>query len=419
MGVMKLGAVLALALATGVQSDPPEERIYGRVTTVGGEVLEGYIRWDRNEASWSDFLDATKEIPWEHLYEAEQLDPVYAARRKRERSIEAFGVRITWDIDDDEDPVRVASAVRFGHLASLTVLDDRRALLTLKTGEEIVLRSSSTDLGRSLREVIVEDVNGDEVELEWRDLDLVEFMPAPAGAPPPERERLHGTLTTRGGVELTGFVAWDLDEVFTTDVLDGEDEVDRSDREIVMGDIAAIEWESSRSARVVLHDGTELILRGTNDVNRENRGIEISDPSFGRGIVSWEDFDALIFHDRRRAAGAYGAFTGSGPLYGMVRTTDGEEITGRIRWDNDEQFGWEVLDGWSEGVDYDIELGRIRSIERESPSRVSVTLLDGTTLELDGSNDVDRENKGVFVTPQNGSTVLVRWAAFQRLDLEW
>jgi hypothetical protein len=214
-------------------------------------------------------------------------------------------------------------------------------------------------------------------------------------------------------------VAWDLDEVFTTDVLDGEDEVDRSDREIVMGDIAAIEWESSRSARVVLHDGTELILRGTNDVNRENRGIEISDPSFGRGIVSWEDFDALIFHDRRRAAGAYGAFTGSGPLYGMVRTTDGEEITGRIRWDNDEQFGWEVLDGWSEGVDYDIELGRIRSIERESPSRVSVTLLDGTTLELDGSNDVDRENKGVFVTPQNGSTVLVRWAAFQRLDLEW
>ncbi len=41
MGVMKLGATLALVLAVGAHSGPPDERLYGRVSTAGGDVLEG------------------------------------------------------------------------------------------------------------------------------------------------------------------------------------------------------------------------------------------------------------------------------------------------------------------------------------------------------------------------------------------
>ena len=38
-------------------------RIYGTVTTVYGSQFTGYIRWDRNEGSWVDLLDATA---WRH-----------------------------------------------------------------------------------------------------------------------------------------------------------------------------------------------------------------------------------------------------------------------------------------------------------------------------------------------------------------
>ncbi|NIR41674.1 MAG: hypothetical protein GWO22_38890, partial [Actinobacteria bacterium] len=52
--------------------------LYGRVTTTDGERLEGYLRWDRNEGTRSDFLDASKEIPPGILREAERLDPAFA-----------------------------------------------------------------------------------------------------------------------------------------------------------------------------------------------------------------------------------------------------------------------------------------------------------------------------------------------------
>ena len=35
-------------------------RLYGTVVTRHGERFEGYIRWDRNEGSWADLLDASK-----------------------------------------------------------------------------------------------------------------------------------------------------------------------------------------------------------------------------------------------------------------------------------------------------------------------------------------------------------------------
>ena len=36
-------------------ADPGQ--IYGKIYTTDDEVLEGFIRWDKNEASWDDILD--------------------------------------------------------------------------------------------------------------------------------------------------------------------------------------------------------------------------------------------------------------------------------------------------------------------------------------------------------------------------
>jgi hypothetical protein len=226
-------------------------------------------------------------------------------------------------------------------------------------------------------------------------------------------------LLTRSGLELTGPVAWDLDEVFASDVLDGESVDDRVDHEIPFGDIEAIAWESDRSARVVLRDGRELVLRGTNDVNRDNRGIEVMDPEVGRAIVPWEELDMLTFHGPREDVGsAYAAFGGGRAMQGTVRTEGGEDLVGTIRWDNDEQAGWELLDGRVDGIEIDIEFDRITRIEKREHG-VAVTLLDGRVLELEGTNDVDRANQGIFVTDAAGATSLVRWSDFRSLELVW
>jgi hypothetical protein len=419
-----LNAIIVLLLAVGSapQVGPGGERIYGRVITAGGDRLEGYLRWDRNETHWADFLDGQKAIPWANDREAEALDDELRRRRERERSISLPGLRISWD-EDDGEPRTSASAVRFGHIRSLEVLDDRRAALVLVSGEEVELRGRSTDIGRSFRGLVVEDARRGEVELRWRDLDRVDFMAAPREAPPPAATRLHGTLRTSAGGELTGYVAWDMDETLTTDILDGRRE--GRDVDVVLGNVAAIEREGRDASRVTLTSGEVLILTGTNDVDADNRGIEITDLALGRAIVAWEDFESLVFHAPDAAAGAASggaaatrdAFDGGRPLVGTVETTSGERITGRLRWDNDEEHTWEVLDGRADGVDYDVELGLVRVIERVGSSAARVELVDGRSLLLEGSNDVSEENQGIFVRPEGGETMLVRWRDFRRVTL--
>ena len=44
-----------------------------------------------------------------------------------------------------------------------------------------------------------------------------------------------------------------------------------------------------------------------------------------------------------------------------------------------------------------------------------MTLFDGRTLELEGADDVDRDNRGVFVKPEGRARRLVRWIDFDRV----
>ena len=69
-------------------------------------------------------------------------------------------------------------------MQSIQALDSRSALFTLKSGEKMELSSSATDLGTSMRAIIIEQADGREVELDWSDLDVVNFHAAPEAASP-------------------------------------------------------------------------------------------------------------------------------------------------------------------------------------------------------------------------------------------
>ena len=406
--------MLLLTAVTAGPQEAPDDRLYGRVVTAAGNVHEGWLRWDPNEGSWTHVLDGSKEMPWQNLRDAERLDPDRAARAARDRSVDLLGLRISWDEDEGPGYPRLATAgVRFGHVRRLVVYSDDRARIELRSGEEMVLHGASTDLGDDLRELVVEDPRGGRVELRWRDLDEVEFMDPPRGTPPPADARLHGTLTTRRGLAFTGFISWDVDEILGSDVLDGDQAGE--DRELPFHRIASIEPDGPDGARVVLVDGEELLLRGSNDVDHRNRGIGVADPALGMVTVGWDELESVRFHPAGEGSGGRARFTGGHPLWGQVEAATGEVLVGWLRWDNDEAWSWELLDGEQDGVDFDVELGMVDRIARLGSWGAEVTLLDGRTFELEGSNDVDDGNKGIYVTPDGGETVRVPWSELRRV----
>ncbi len=349
-------------------------RLYGTVRTRDGDTHTGFLRWDRNEGSWNDVLDATK------------LDRGFTG----------------------------LSGIRFGHVSRIVPLGRTQAILHLRSGQQIGMQGGSTDLGRAMRSVVISDASGSRTSVEWDDIRRVDFRAAPANARPAEG-RLYGTVSTGRGLEFTGQIAWDVDEIHSTDILDGE--LDGREYEIPFGAIRTIQQHGPVAARVVLHTGERITLSGTNDVDRSNRGITVSDPGLGQVKIPWDYFNSVRFHGAPRPKGqSWGDFDGGQPLRGTVITTTGNAVSGEIKWDNDEYSTWELLNGKIGGVELDIEFSRIARIVK-SGSGSTVVLRDGRSYDLQGSNDVDAGNRGVVVT-SGEQEYLVAWDDFRELRLD-
>jgi hypothetical protein len=295
----------------------------------------------------------------------------------------------------------------------MEVVDDERVLLELKSGQEIELYNGSTDIGTGIREIVIEDKSEGELELTWDDIDRIEFVSSETNEQSNLGDRLFGTLTTRRGDEFTGYICWDVDEIFSGDILDGEEK--NRDRNVRFGTIAAIERYSSKGATIKLKSGDDMVLRGTNDVNSGNRGIIVSDKDFGQVRVGWDEFERLEFSDPDYVL-SYDKFDGGRPLQGTVYTEDGDKYNGTIRWDNDEEHSWELLDGEYRGMEFDIEFGLIKQIEKKSFRASIITVWSGREFTLRGSNDVDEDNKGIFITLDNGEEVSIDWDEFERVE---
>ncbi len=406
--ILTIGAILVLAAVAASPSFADSRgRIHGRVITVDGDKYEGLIRWDKNEASWVDMIDCTKEL---------ELSRRRGKDGESVKSIYIFGVRVgKVRTKDGYDIMSAQCQVAFGHLEAIEFIEDDAALLVFKSGEEMEVKASSTDIGDNIRGIVVEDPDRGDVELDWDDIDRIEFSQGGYEIYSSFGDRLYGTLTTRKGDTFTGWVCWDADEVLTNDILDGEHR--GRDREIRFGKIRTIERRSSSSARVTLKNGDELTLKGTNDVNSSNRGISIFVEDFGVVKVDWGEFDRLDFEEPS-ATVEYGRFDGGRLLRGTVYTDSGESYTGHIRWDDDEEYTWEIIDTEFRGVEMDIELGNISMIRRKGCCSAVITLWDGHEFKVKGSNDVDDDNKGIFVILDSGKEIEIDWDDFDYVEFK-
>ena len=355
------------------------------------------------------------------------------------RVLELKGHRITWV---EEHPAFVGASragVRFGHLARLTFNDEARSSATMvrprnATGflpNDTVTRHASGDVNIESawrRADVWVDGRDGPVEVPGRNIRMIEFGPVPGGRAPTSR-RLYGTVEDRSGRSFTGFVTWNRRMVLDSHVLDGfwedvpelaspwrQDEFERSFR---FSDIRSLE-RTPCFARVTLKSGPVVELCNE-PMAPDPRPVQVSDPGLGLVEVEWDAVRILRFEPSPGVPG-YDAFDGGGPLSGTVVTADGEEIAGRIRWDADEEWSWELLEGRSNDVEFSIEFGNITHIAREESEGARVTLRDGRSFHLTGGYDVGDDNRGIFIFPPRADGVAAdqptpewRYVAWEKL----
>jgi hypothetical protein len=130
-------------------------------------------------------------------------------------------------------------------------------------------------------------------ELRWDRIKAIDFRRRRRSLPDKLGDPIYGTVKS-GKYNFTGRIQWDNDECLSVDKLDGYTEDGKTS---IPSQIAAIRPHKS-GAMVKLKSGDELYLRGTNDVNDENRGIVVVVPKIGTVKVGWDDFDQVTIQRR-------------------------------------------------------------------------------------------------------------------------
>lgn len=365
--------------------------IYGKVTTEDGDEFIGAIRWGKEEVYWTDMFNASK-------MENDNVD--YLSREERDELRYRGGSRGDWDNiiskwgssswQNSGRSFLHQFSVQFGEIQSIRTYRDDEAEVTLRDGTRVDVDGSGyNDIGTKIR--VIDSEIGD-IELRWSRIESVEFTPTPKNLDEKFGEPLYGTVDSEIG-EFTGYIQWDHDERVSEDLLDG-DTYD-GDVSIEFGKIKSITNDGSRSD-VVLQSGRELTLRGSNDVNYENRGIIVTVEGVGRVDIPWKEFNKVTFSAAKNSGKSYDDFKNPSPLAAKVVTKNGT-LDGRIVYDLDEELDIEVLHGKDDRSEYVIPFRNIKTIRPRGYQRSEVELRNGTKLVLEESQDVSEDNTGLLV----------------------
>ncbi len=425
---------LCLGIVSEARALQPSDRtnagfIYGEIETRSGRTYRGFLRWGNQEAFWDDLFHSSKqdnpylEDDWWRDYERDQRrrdrdrdrDSRDRDRDRRDRDRRRGFRWGDWNIrwgDENRSSSRIFVA-RFGDIEQIIITGDKRADVVMKSGTTFDVEGYSDDVGGKIH---VDDQELGKIELRWDRLESIRFMAAPRDADPGVT-RLHGTVLTDSG-EFQGYIQWDKQECTSDDVLDGETEDGEVD--IPMGRIRSIERRSRRGSIVELKDGRSFEMRGSNDVNDDNRGIMVEDPRFGRVTIPWSEFEKVTFSDGAGSGRGYAEFTGVGALSGTVTDVDGGKHEGRLVIDLDESEGWEMLNGKMRDIEFDIPLALVSAIEPLGGDASLVVLLTGEEIELEDGQDVSDRNAGVLIfrSDSDRDPTYVPWRDVQRVDFK-
>ena len=398
MFILTAMMILATILSGDVLAKQNDEGfIYGKVITRGGDEYIGIMRWGKQEYFWDDLFNATKEKNQWLRHVDRQKD--------RRTDIRVFGKSINIPYAGTHQFV-----TRFGDIKSIDTRRGDDAVMLMKNGSEYKV-SGWGDVGATL---LILDQSLGKVKLKWDNIDKIEFAPTPKTVDKPGY-RLYGKVETRV-MEFEGWVMWDAEECISSDVLDGE--TMDGDMEIEFGNIRSIERRSSSSSKVTLKDGRELVLRGSNDVDDDNRGIYVEDKRYGKVEIPWDEFDKVTYIEKDVSGDPYDIYKPTGKLKGTVEVYRIGEVKGEIVFDLDESEGFEILDGQIDDIDFYIPMRQIVSITPKGRHSSKVILINGEELILEDTQDVSAKNDGVLIFTGKGDPDYYEWDEIEKITFD-
>jgi hypothetical protein len=160
-----------------------------------------------------------------------------------------------------------------------------------------------------------------------------------------------------------------------------------------------------------------LHLKSGRKINLRRRGDDIGEdiimqhPSFGSLEFDWSNIKSIdFFESPKNLRNYYGS-----KIFGKAITVDGLR-EGYIVWDFDEEaFERDIINGYHQKVEYDIEFGRITSLSPEQDGAL-ITLTNGTEFFMHNSSDVDDDNDGIFIKTKSQGMINLRWPDMIRID---
>lgn len=405
--------MLCTSLTTSAQD---EGFIYGKVYMHDDRVYEGPIRWGKEEVYWIDVFNAGKEknpnLKFLSSREREELE-----RRQNDWGYWSGSFWTKWigsDWDNTNGEFTHQFSCQFGELKSIEPDGRKYVNVELQNGAKFsLLGEGYNDVGLEIR---IMDAEMGQVEVEWNRIRKVEFMKTPKRIDNKFGNPLYGTVEAYGK-KFTGYIQWDHDERISTDRLDGDS--DDGDLSIEMGKIKSIERIGSRSL-VVLKSGRELRMDGSNDVSSGHRGVIVMSKDLPTIDIPWSEFDKVTFNEFIGSPDlTYADFSKQKPLTGTVTTQDGKTLSGKIVYDLDEEFEFELLQGKSNDLEYIIPFYKVKRVEVVSANRCLIELKTGEKVSLEDAQDINEKNQGLLVfSDAKSDPKYIRWEEVKSIDFK-
>ncbi len=262
---------------------------------------------------------------------------------------------------------------------------------------------------------------------------------------------IYGSATHKNGTVITGTIRWGEQEQFLSDIFNGHkiavvgyEHLTAAEQQQILdhqpgpqADIAGIRitFKSifgkelllpefnvffgsiqridmvDAGLLITLHDGTQITSNeGSNDLSDE---IYIKN---AEGETTEFELDDLTHIEFAKAPADAKTFTAA--IYGTVKASTGT-YQGRIIWDKDERTVDEKLDGHANNQEHAIKFTEITSITKaDSGNAAKVQLVDGQSLLLNGTNDVNNGHRGIWLNHPELGRIEITWAQFEHLQIE-
>lgn len=169
------------------------------------------------------------------------------------------------------------------------------------------------------------------------------------------------------------------------------------------------DFRDNKYVTLHLKNGQKIKLRKRGDSIGED--IIMQHPSLGTLEFDWDNIKSIDFFEAPGNLRNHYGFK----IYGKAMTIDGLR-EGYIVWDFDEEaFERDIINGYHQKVEYDIEFGRITSLRPEQDGAL-ITLKNGTELFMRNSSDVDDDNDGIFIKSKSQGMINLQWPDMIRID---